>query len=529
MEVEVIAPILGLGIVHTGCLLGLDLLPVTVEVASRRGPALFQMAGLAEAAVKEARIRVGSAVSRIGLNLDEYSLTVSLAPADLRKSGSALDLALALAVLVAVGRLKEEVSCDTLVLGEVGLDGSIRGVPGVLPLLEGARKCGYRRALVPSDNAREAAQVAGLTVRAVGHLETLIEHLTGKRTIAPLVPEPFVGKLTRAHDLADIAGQASPKRALAVAAAGGHNLLLSGPPGSGKSMLAARLPGLLPPLSLSEALQATAIHSVSGLLSPTSGILTERPFRAPHHTVSEAGLIGGGSTVRPGEISLAHHGVLFLDELPEFHRSVLESLRQPLEDGQVHIVRAKSRILFPAAPLLVGAMNPCPCGHYGNPRVACRCSTESRRRYVGRISGPLLERLDLLVQVPPVDVERLAARTRGQPSAEVRVSVEQARRAQRARFETGEVTAPLNRELGLAELERVAELGRDGKKLLEEAVRRLGLSARGFVRVLRVARTIADLSGVAKVEPGHLAEAIGYRSLDWAFSGDKPKAGPRSL
>lgn len=511
-------PLLGLATVRSGCLFGLDLRQVIVEVASRRGPAFFQMAGLAETAVREARIRVSSAVARLGITLEEFSLTVSLAPADLPKSGSGLDLAIALGILVAIGRLAREIPETTLVLGELSLDGQVRPIPGVLPLLDGARKAGYQRAIVPQGCAAEAAHVTGLDVRAVRSLAELIDHLEGKLEVPRLRPQELPKGPPTEPDLHEIVGQAAAKRALTVAAAGSHNLLLIGPPGSGKSMLARRLPSLLPELSLEQALLTTAIHSVSGLVDPKVGIVRAAPFRAPHHTVSDAGLVGGGPRPRPGEISLAHNGVLFLDELPEFRRTALEALRQPLEEGVVHVVRAKARVSFPARPMLVAAMNPCPCGHYGNPRTACICSPVARSRYLGRISGPLLERIDLQIQVPPVDVESLSRRSseRKTSSAEIRKQVALARQIQEERFKSGRVRRALNSLLDLPDLERVAALPPAAQKLLDHSVDRLGLSARSYVRVLRVARTLADLEQVSQVAEEHLAEALRYRSADWS-------------
>lgn len=513
-----VPPLLGLATVRSGCLFGLDLRQVIVEVASRRGPAFFQMAGLAETAVREARIRVSSAVARLGITLEEFSLTVSLAPADLPKSGSGLDLAIALGILVAIGHIGQEIPESTLVLGELALDGQVRPVPGVLPLLDGARKSGYHSAFVPQGSSAEAAHVGGLDVRAVRSLSELIDHLDGKLEVPRVTRHRLPAPPQTEPDLQEIVGQAAAKRALTVAAAGSHNLLLIGPPGSGKSMLARRLPSLLPELSIEQALLTTSIHSVSGLVDPKVGIVRAAPFRAPHHTVSDAGLVGGGPRPRPGEISLAHNGVLFLDELPEFRRTALEALRQPLEEGVVHVVRAKARVSFPARPMLVAAMNPCPCGHYGNPRAACICSPVTRSRYLGRISGPLLERIDLQIHVPPVDVESLGRRSaeRKASSADVREQVTRARQIQTERFRDGRVRRELNSLLDLSDLERVASLPAAAQKLLDHSVDRLGLSARSYVRVLRVARTLADLEQAARVDEQHLAEALRYRSTDWS-------------
>jgi magnesium chelatase family protein len=506
---------LGIASAEASAVVGLEPRPIQVEVCSSRGPSFFQMVGLAEAAVREARVRVASALSGLGILLDEYAVTVNLAPADLRKTGAILDLAIALGILAALDELPANALRGVLVLGELGLDGTLRPVRGLLPQLEGAKQRGLAAAVVPRANAIEAGIVRGLDVRLATSLEEALSYFAGRKGLPRAVATPFVPDRTAVSaDLGDVRGQSAARRALEIAAAGAHNLLFIGPPGSGKTLLARTLPSVLPPLEFQEAIECTAIHSVAGLLPPEQGIVTTRPFRAPHHSVSEAGLVGGGEVPRPGEVSLAHHGVLFLDELAEFRRGALEALRQPLEDGTVCIARSRARSWFPARPLVVGAVNPCPCGYFGHPRRRCACSDEARKRYRSRLSGPLVDRLDIHVAVPPVEVSALTRSGGGESSADVRARVARAREVQRARAAKLGFSASVNAALTGAQLERVAALDRDGRRLIEAAVEQLGLSARAFTKVLRVARTVADLEGEDRVRAPHVAEAIQGRLLD---------------
>ncbi len=498
---------------HGSTLLGLVAHPVRIEVQAARGVPSFELIGQAEGAVRESRVRVKSALFHVGVDLSEYRVVANLAPADLRKRGSAFDLALAAATLVALGRIPQRAIDDVLVLGELSLDGRVQPLRGLVAHLLGAKTRGVPRAVVPRDNEEEAGLVDGIAVESVATLAELVAALRGEASLGRVPARTFSSdpRGTR-DDLADVRGQASARRALEVAAAGGHNLLFLGPPGAGKTMLARRLPGILPPLTREEALDVAAIHGVAGI--DVVDVTGRRPFRAPHHTASEVALVGGGELARPGEVSLAHDGVLFLDELAEFRRSTLEALRQPLEDGVVTVARAQMRSTFPARPLVVAATNPCPCGHRGDGTTRCQCRADKIREYRARLSGPLLDRIDVHVSLAPVDVLALQAPSDAEPSAVVRARVERARAVQRSRQARGCTSAALNAHLAPHDVDRVCALDEAGRGVLRAAARQLGLSARAYGKVLRVARTIADLAGDERITPAHLGEAVGGRLLD---------------
>ncbi len=498
-------------------LFGLNAFPVDVEIDISRGQPQFEIVGLPDASVRESRERIRAALRACGVNFPVAAVMVNLAPADTRKSGSVHDMAIFMAILRAMNLIDDSPE-GCAFIGEISLNGDIRRINGVLPMVMLAHESGMKAVFVPADNAPEASVIEGIEVYGVSNAAQLIKHFTGQEKLTPAEHYiPSEAAYTDTLDFADVRGQQSAKKALEIAAAGGHNALLIGSPGSGKSMLSKRMPSILPPLTFEESLETTKIHSISGLITPENPLVTVRPFRSPHHTISSAGLAGGGTIPHPGEVSLAHNGVLFLDELAEFDRRTLEILRQPLEDRRVTIARASGTVTYPCTIMLIGAMNPCPCGYYGHPKRKCTCSQKKVAVYLSRISGPLLDRFDLHIDVAPVEYEDLSTKANEEPSSEIRRRVIAARKIQEERFRGTGITC--NALITADKRQEYCPMDDGAEQMMKDVFDRLGISARAYDRILKVARTIADLDGSEVIKRAHIAQASQYRTLDrkyWA-------------
>ena len=502
--------------VFAAALQGINAILVTIEVNALRGIKFF-LVGLPDNAVKESHERINSAFQYNGLRFPSKQIIVNMAPADIRKEGSAYDLPIAIGILAADEKISPDKLTDYLIMGELGLDGCLMPIKGALPIAIKAKELGYKGVIIPTGNADEAAVVEGIDIIAADNLMQVIRFLNDEEDITPYtidIERDFYSKQNIfPFDFSEVRGQESVKRAFEVAAAGGHNLIMIGPPGSGKSMMAKRLPSILPPMSINESLETTKIHSVSGLLSGGASLITQRPFRSPHHTISSVALVGGGANPRPGEISLAHNGVLFLDELPEFNRTVLEVMRQPLEDRKISVARVNYKVEYPAGVMFVASMNPCPCGYYNHPTKPCVCTPAQVQRYLNKISGPLLDRIDLQIEIVPVPFEKISDAREGEPSAAIRERVIAARKIQEERFK-GEEGIYCNAQMTPKLITKYAALDEQSLAMIKTAMTRFNLSARAYDRILKVARTIADLDKSENILAHHIAEAIGYRNLD---------------